>query len=33
VTMPGGRDFQQGDIWGDEDYDNPRTSVVGLEDR
>jgi hypothetical protein len=22
--MPGGRDFQQGDIWGDGDEDNPR---------
>jgi len=30
--MPGSRDFQRGDIWGDGDDDNPRTFEVGLED-
>ena len=30
--MPGCRDLQQGDIWGDGDDDNPRTSDVSLED-
>jgi len=31
VTVPGGRDFQQWDIWGDRDDNNPRTFNVGLE--
>ena len=30
--MPGSRDFQQGDIWGNGDEDNPGTFDVGLED-
>ena len=30
--MPGGRDFQRGDIWGDGDDDNPGTFDIGLED-
>jgi len=30
--MPGGRDFQRGDIWGDEDEDNQKTFDVGLAD-
>ena len=32
MTMPGSRDFQRGDVWGDRDDDNPRTFDVGLED-
>ena len=32
MTMSGGRDFQQGDIRGDGDDDNPRTFDVDLED-
>jgi len=30
--MPGNRDFQRGDIWGDGVDDNPRTFEVGRED-
>jgi hypothetical protein len=30
--MPGGRDFQRGDIWVDGDDDIPRTFDVDLED-
>ena len=31
--MPDDRDFQQGNIWGDGNDDNPRTFEVRLEDR
>jgi len=30
--MPGGRDFQRVDIWGDENDNNLKTFDVGLED-
>jgi len=29
--MPGRSDFQRGDMWGDEDDENPRTFDVDLE--
>jgi len=32
VIMPGGRDFHRGDIWADEDDDNPRTFDISLEE-
>ena len=31
MTITGGRDFQQGDTWGDGDDDSPRTFDVSLE--